>query len=175
MRKISRLSVSPAKNPATNLENRVTCARVLFSPRLGVRKDLRLAYRIAVPVKLAWKYRPLNAGCCATRRSDLLEYPHARYRRQSHIAGDVVPSHDLHRLDALISNALPRLKSDDFNCSLVARKYIPGHLQRSVNSGLGALVPVPKIDICRPRHIRLVPGPHHLAIAGLFWNLSRIK
>ena len=153
----------------------MTFARVLFIPRLGVRKDLHLAYRIAVPAKLAWTYRPLNAGCCATRRSNLLEYPHARYRRQSHIAGDVVPSHDLHRLDALISNALPRLESDDFNCSLVARKHIPGHLQRSVNSGLGALVPVPKIDICRPRHIRLVPGPHHLAIAGLFWNLGRIK
>ncbi|EMT65054.1 hypothetical protein FOC4_g10011029, partial [Fusarium odoratissimum] len=42
-----------------------------------------------------------------------------------------------------------------------------GHLQRSVNSGLVALVPDPKIDICRPRHICLFPGPRHLAIAGL--------
>ncbi|PTD09738.1 hypothetical protein FCULG_00007952 [Fusarium culmorum] len=58
---------------------------------------------------------------------------------------------------------------------VVARTDIPGRLQRSVNSGLGALVSEPKIDICRPRHIRLIPGPHHRAIAGLPLDLTRIN
>ncbi|CZS73237.1 unnamed protein product [Fusarium graminearum] len=58
---------------------------------------------------------------------------------------------------------------------VVARTAIPGRLQRSVNSGLGALVSEPKIDICRPRHIRVIPCPHHRAIAGLPLDLTRIK
>ncbi|EKJ75680.1 hypothetical protein FPSE_04181 [Fusarium pseudograminearum CS3096] len=78
--------------------------------------------------------------------------------------------------DALISNAFLELEFDRFKRSpAAARTDIPGRLQRSVNSGLGALVPEPKIDICRLRHIRLIPGPHHRAIAGLPLDLTRIK
>jgi hypothetical protein len=103
------------------------------------------------------------------------QYPQARYRKKSHNAGDVASNHDLHSSDVLISNALPKLALDRFNRSPAARTDIPGRLQRSVNSGLGALVPEPKIDICRPRHIRLIPGPHHRAIAGLPLDLTRIQ
>ncbi|CAF3458941.1 unnamed protein product [Fusarium graminearum] len=80
------------------------------------------------------------------------------------------------KFDALISNAFLELEFDRFKRSpVVARTDIPGRLQRSVNSGLGALVSEPKIDICRPRHIRVIPGPHHRAIAGLPLDLTRIK
>ncbi|KAL3589294.1 hypothetical protein FPOAC2_11458 [Fusarium poae] len=69
---------------------------------------------------------------------------------------DVASNHDLHRFDVLISNPLLELEFDRFKRSPAPSTDIPGCLQRSVNSGLGALVPEPKIDICRPRHIRLI-------------------